>query len=528
MKKIINIFILVFSVSLFGLVSCEDPFAGDDFAAYTEQPMGIYLESIDEYDSWVKLLKKADLYNALNVDNDFTCFVANNAAVARYLVANKFSSIDVLTEDQAASIVSYHIVPFSVLPQEALGGQIIDKTKSGNYLLVEFDQTDPTAPKYLYGSQIINYNQTVINGVVHEIENVLEPPIYTVGELIKNSDRYTIFNEGVKLCGLEKYLNLKEVDVDYEKVKDYKTILVISDSIFEKNGIHNISDLRKRYTGDPIDPREPFYSFIAYHILPGSFDYNSLITKDEGVNGKNVETLASNQFITITDEGGLDNFINAQDDIEGAVMFDLDYSDIIANNGFLHEIDNLMNIVAPVNYPFAHELSTDREFEALDFYRGPNTKKTQDFMFNEIDSLEFIKITTIPSGKGVIRYTNDGNKVNMPMGSNDWLIVELGEMGSIEFTIPSIIPGRYNLIVDRWQYYWGVDNSISGGFPGAVQTYFNNNKVGAPQNHGDASTFGKQIVGEVQVVEKGANKLTFKITKAGPLGFDKIKFVPIK
>ena len=524
MKKIINILIFVFSISL-GFVSCDDPFAGEDFAAYTEQPMSIYLETKEEYSSWVELLKRADLYNALNTDDGFTCFVGNNEAVARYLKNNNFASIDVLTEEQAWAIMSYHIVPNVILQQEALGGQIMDKTASGNYLLVEFDSSNPDAPKFVQSSEIINYNQEVINGVVHEIGEVLQPPLYNVGELLAASDRYEILNEAVILSGVDKYLNITDIPVDYETVKDYKTILAVTDSVFALNGISSIDDLLKHFGGSPKDKRKDFYKFVAYHVLPGSLDYNTLITRESAAKGQNFLTYAQNQYITVTDDGGLTNYINAHDPIDKEVRFNLDRVNIIGVNGYIHEVDKLMDVVAPFTYPFTHELTTDKEFEVLDFYRGPNTQKIEEFKGD--DSLEFIEMVTVPSGVGLIKYRNMGNVTNMPMSFNDYLIVELGDMGYVEFTIPPLIVGRYNLVVYKWQYWAGVDKATDSSRPGTCQTYFNNIKVGGPMNHGDSHTF-RYPVGELHVTEMKESKLKFKLTKRGPMAFDRITFEPIQ
>lgn len=94
-------------------VNCTDPFAKEEFVAYEEQPIGLYLETVPEYSDWVKLLKKADLFNAVNISVKYTCFLANNEAVGRYLQQKNpnWKSVDDLTEDEAANLMKYHIIP---------------------------------------------------------------------------------------------------------------------------------------------------------------------------------------------------------------------------------------------------------------------------------------------------------------------------------------------------------------------------------------------------------------------------------
>ena len=520
MKKIINVFILVFSLS-FSFVSCDDPFADEDFAAYTEEPMGIYLETVPAYSSWVQLLKKADLYNALNVFNQFTCFVVNNEGVARYMKENNFSSIDSISKGEAKSILEFHIVPEMSLAYGALGGQISNKTASGDYLLVEYNDTIQNAPKFLNKIEIIRGGeQNVINGTIHELVDVLNPPLYTIGDLLERSDRYKLFTEALKLCGLDAYVNLKSTYVDDVEIRDYKTVLAVSDAVFSENGILDIAALRARFLGDPKDSRSDFNMFVAYHILPRSYDYTALITKEATSEGKNFETYAKNQFITVTDE--LLNYYINEHSAEGKIQMIPEYRNIMGNNGYIHDIDKLMEVVKPVGYDMEHEYTTGKEFEALEFYRGNNTKKWH--QFDKDADFEFITVKTIPAGKGLLTYDN---KVtwNMPWTYDDCLVVELGQIGSIDFEIPSIIPGRYEVIVYKWQYWHGVDHAVDRSKPGSVQTYFDGSRLGAVMSHGgNPHAFS---LGEIYISELKEHVMTFKLTKPGPLAFDRVLFKAI-
>ena len=159
----------------------------------------------------------------------------------------------------------------------------------------------------------------------------------------------------------------------------------------------------------------------------------------------------------------------------------------------------------------------------MDYYKGPDTKKIK--VFENDDSLEFIKMVTIPAGKGILKYVNYGNIWNMPMHDNDWLVVELGDMGSVEFTIPPIIPGNYNMVLYKWQYGPSVDYATDRRRPGTTLIFNNNIRVG--EVHYGSGVF-RHVVGKTQIVEMSENKLLFKLTKPGPIGFDIIRFEPIE
>ena len=90
-----KIFILITTVIIgLSMVKCDDPFENQVFSAYEDQPISLWLNSRPEYSMWVQLLKKADLYNALNIGTQFTCFIADNNAVAAYLNSNGYQSVE--------------------------------------------------------------------------------------------------------------------------------------------------------------------------------------------------------------------------------------------------------------------------------------------------------------------------------------------------------------------------------------------------------------------------------------------------
>ena len=528
MKKIRNIFILMFAVSL-GFVSCEDPFAGDDFTTYTVKPMGRYLEDIEDYSSWVELLKKADLHNALNISTDYTCFVASNAAVDRYLKNNGFASIEAMTEEQAWSLAGYHIIPNIALVESILVGKIEEKTVTGDHLDAVVDTDDPNSTKLLDGVRVINFDQTdMINGVVHEVEDVLQPPLGSIGVMLEASDRYTIFTEALRLTGIDAYLKARNVDVNGVSLREFKTVFPVSDSVFNVHGILSIGDLRNRYDGEPYDNRTEFYKFIAYHVLEGTYSHDNLISRETGVEGRNFETYASGEFITIADDENdvLVQVINGheyQNKID-KVGFELEYGNIRGNNGYIHEVDNLMDVVRPSLYRFVYDFARGPEFESLEFYRGFNTKESKTFT----EDCEFVKTRTIPSGTGTFQYKNYGDIWNMPMLNNDWFVVELGEIGAVDFYLPSIMPGEYSLTVARWQYWHSVDYAVDRGEPGTVQAYVNGIPIGEPEDHGDGSRFATKVAGNFTFTKDKGNILSFKIVNPGPLGFDHVILNPIK
>ena len=165
MKKLILIMIVLLTGCLFG---CKDSLDDETFAAYDEQPVGIWLEQQPEYSEWVSLLKRTDLYNALNVNMDFTCFVADNDAVAGYLQEKGYASVDEIPLSEASYLMRYHIIPGNAYKQSALSGQLIDTTASGDYLTVKYRDGGVNAMYVNDTALIVRKDTEVINGYLHQ------------------------------------------------------------------------------------------------------------------------------------------------------------------------------------------------------------------------------------------------------------------------------------------------------------------------------------------------------------------------
>ncbi|MGL5682408.1 MAG: fasciclin domain-containing protein [Marinifilaceae bacterium] len=506
---------LIILLALFLGVGCEDPHSKEEFAAYSEQPIGIYLENQRDYSLWVELLKKADHYNALNVNTQFTCFAVRNAGVERYLKKNtQWSSIDDITETEAANIVRYHIVPGVPYSYGALGGQLTDKTCSGDYLIAELSGENKT----INGNEIANRDIEVINGVIHELVDVLEPPLYTVKELLEDAGDYTILVAAFKECGYEHYLSRRDTIINKIQVRDYKTVFAVSDETFAQYGIYSLDDLKNKYPGDPTNKRSEFHMFVAYHIVPGSYDYMSMVSFDVGQKGKNFQTCAIGQFLTMYDVG-LETYINPHLDSVSMVE---DKRDYLANNGYYHRVDKLMDVAAPIAFAFEHEFTTGKEFEAIPFYRTPKVKNQDPMEFYTFtEQLPNIRWKSIPQEVAVVTYRNEDIDWDR-FSHDDYIHCYLGDIGYIEFDIPMIIPGKYKIEIVKWQW-----NVIAGNEAGSCQLYIDDQKFGPVINH-KVGTGGTINLGEFDFKELSEHIFRFRQVAAGGLGFDRLIFTPVE
>ena len=136
-----KIFILITTVIIgLSMVKCDDPFENQVFSAYEDQPISLWLNSRPEYSMWVQLLKKADLYNALNIGTQFTCFIADNNAVAAYLNSNGYQSVEEMDDEDARYLMQFHIIADVAYQSVSFLGKLEDKTLSGDNLTIKAEE----------------------------------------------------------------------------------------------------------------------------------------------------------------------------------------------------------------------------------------------------------------------------------------------------------------------------------------------------------------------------------------------------
>ena len=247
MKKILLSILIV--LSGFTLLECEDPYMDDVFAAYEELPVGEWLASQPEFSLWVELMKKATLFDAVNVGSKFTCFVADNDAVMEYLREYGCQSVGELEVDKADLLVRYHIIADVAYKSKDLIGQLGNKTLSGDYLTAEVADGGYNSIYINKQARIIKADQELLNNtVVQQLDKVLRPVMETTWDLInQDSVRYSIFRAGALECKLDTLLSRYERKFsDDIAVRDYKTVFVESDSVFRNAGIHSLDELVER------------------------------------------------------------------------------------------------------------------------------------------------------------------------------------------------------------------------------------------------------------------------------------------
>ena len=316
-----------------GLSSCSDEPDSENFYTFTGEMASDYLKTRPQYSDFATVVERAQLMDLLSSYGQYTCFVPDNDAFAAYLQKHGKSSIADLSDADCDTLARTHLVnnPYSTMDMN--GTQLHDANMLRRYL--------PTIPGLDENNNAVVYLNTrgahiyyelrddsVENGIMQPINQVLETSSGSILEVLKDNDRISLFYEALMATGVgEDIANTDPEDTSwdpkaYEKypyvsdfwhevawVPDTKktafTFFVTPNSVLkEKYGIETLRQLYDKACEiyDPVYPADvnadghkfenltdsvnPLRRFIQYQILtryvPGSDKLTPLILNYPG------------------------------------------------------------------------------------------------------------------------------------------------------------------------------------------------------------------------------------------------------
>lgn len=452
LSNLVLLFIGLFSILL---SSCKDDFENNTYSAYEDLPMASYLKNQPEkYDLWVKILEKADLYNTLNINTIYTLFAPVNDGVERYLKKVNLTSVDQMTKDDANYLVRYHLVPnVSIDLGQFQSGAISDLNATDDNLFVEF-KDGGLDQIYLNGLSRFNaFDIKVTNGIIHSVDDVLEPLTATILDRLKDQ-KYSIFHDLAVATGYDERLNTVYTvgtDPDGNPIQQrFKyTAFAVSDAVYLKEGIHTLAELLNKLGASGSDLKSTSNlanRYMAYHLLAQQRSFADLGKFPAGATKMNLETMAQYELIKIS-EGGEGLVINTDERVGSAIHFN--EINIPCKNGVLHDISHWMPIFVPEQVKVIWEFTDYPDIAAnVTQYRNPSlgAQYNKIFVANELTSITWRAQPETKSN--VLIYRNnrraDGIWYTGPL-NYDHLRVELGESGWIQMRSPTIVKGKYKV-----------------------------------------------------------------------------------
>lgn len=489
---------------------CTDPNEGSLFVTPTTEEAEMAATDILERDAnhfslWIQLLKHANYYNALKDGKaNATVFCPTNQAIQSFLNQRGLNNIEEIPIDYAKSLVRVHIINnrqytdtqidnFANLGRDYLerGYEMPDTTLLGSnlttrygYIKTDVDDVNRHDDIVLSEDSIFINNQaklgkftaiTCANAVLFTMDDVIIPLVETImDKLDAESETYSIFASAVHECGYDSVASLTTTisySLNGTVVTNHKfTCMAVPNNVYQSAGINDVNDLKNYLATHCKGDDANLLNYVKYHFLPRSYLKDELLSYEADDPETEEETLIydtqfTGQAITFNRKNGQD-FINNEVQILR--------SNIKARNGIIHRVSGVMpvfhphpvrvvwdflntpDIIAFVNsYGAANNLgnifstpidNTMRDVDLSDDHFDGNYGNITSFTYMASDTKARINTyRRVGYKKDALGTAANGSQYGAFM--NNFMILNLGFTGWIQFTTPTIIAGKYKVVL---------------------------------------------------------------------------------
>ena len=319
-KLVLKVFMALAPIAM--TVSCWDEVHPGTYYTFTGQTLADYLEqdSAQRFSSFIQILKRTQRWGELETYGTFTCFAPTDLAFSKYLESRNISCLDFLTWDQCDTIARTHLINTVLYLSEQSEGGLPSVNQLNRFLVLGYvaDTLDNGIIKpratINRNSVVLKGDDTVQNGVVHVVDNVIRVSGDYIYDIVKADPKVSLFFEAMHLVCLEdslqkwhdKSYSLTDYDsvtagltkqgggsdytIRYLPERDYGfTVFAEPNEVYASRGIHTLDDLidyantvyhqayqaeydtlGNRYDTIWSDQRCPLRRFVQYHILPFS------------------------------------------------------------------------------------------------------------------------------------------------------------------------------------------------------------------------------------------------------------------
>jgi uncharacterized surface protein with fasciclin (FAS1) repeats len=508
---------MVLLLSALGVLSsCSSDDVGGNLYTFTDKMMGQYMKDSADFSEFATLLDTTKVMGLLNSYGAYTCFAPSNEAMKKFYTLKGKKSLKGFTLDTLKMIAYNHIINGAVVMySNFLVGALPELSMSDRYLSISFS---PTGNTFINStSQVIRKDILVHNGVIHKINQVLNPTNATIVEAISKDSTFTLFYKALIATGLAdsllkindfkydptQYASLVSVPLDaaqwyYQQVPASRkygyTLLMEGNSTMNANGITDLASM-KQYAANVYNKMYPadatitdvtnrsnsLNRFIAYHLINKQLSYTKLIDAydtDHMIKNRDmyeyIEPMCPNTLIEIKKNRLLNktNQINYSTETGKVIQITSNY-DNSGTNGFYHEIDGML--VYDVNVDA--ELSSKRlRFEASSFF-PELTNNNMRGLGETLPNLQF----RLPRGyidrltsseQTVVSYLTPYYMYQDYEGDEIFLGSTTGNLYDFSIVTPPVPAGTYEV---RFGY-------LTNGKRGVAQLYLDNVPAGVPLN----------------------------------------------
>ena len=305
-----------------------------------------YLRSQPNFSILVDALDKTGLALNMNLYGSMTMFAPSNDAFAKFFTRKGISDLSGIANDELVTLLRYHLYSQQFTSAVFQTGSLPAVTASGD--LIKMDISLGLKSTYLNNTvKIDTLDILVTNGVVHDINDVLEPSTSTIYTYMKGNPEYSIMSEAIHQTGLDATL-LNKVIYDSTTIssglpaRKWITGFFETNNVLAISGITSFDDLAKKYsnsyktTKNYTSPLDSLNIFVKYHCLQQKFFVSDF-------RDTYFETISSGDWLILSTKGGL--AINKRGNIEVDLV--LNKSNQVVSNGIIHSVDTVLSVYNP-------------------------------------------------------------------------------------------------------------------------------------------------------------------------------------
>ncbi len=225
--------IIVMAAVIIGFSACSDEVDSSDMYTFTGQTITTYLQdNADTYSNYAYILKRVKLSpksastisDLLSARGNYTCFAPSNEAIQSYLDSIFHTTNYDIT--QIPDSIAEYIARNSIIDtgdEEAYltsgfqSGALETTNMDDRYITISFDTVSGGNAATIVNerSRIINPDVELANGVLHEVNHVLELSQATLPALLQQTDNTRIFSYLLQLTSWADSMQ-RYRDDDYE------------------------------------------------------------------------------------------------------------------------------------------------------------------------------------------------------------------------------------------------------------------------------------------------------------------------
>lgn len=362
-KQSISKILFAVSIVFVCMSSCLDEYAPGSYYTFSGNTIASFLENEknNSFTSFIYVLKRAGLWGEMQTYGSYTCIAPTNSAFESYLrdkAALKGVDslrLEDLSVEECDTIAKTHLLSELYFTTDMIEGSFPTTNRLDRYLTYSFGSDSLDNNKLIYfinkTARMIERDDTVENGVVHIVDQVVQPSSDFLPDLLKSDPDISIFYAALVKTHLnDSLIYYKDLSyrapggdscvtgVKYHTGNEWEyaifpenryikfTAFVETNQVYAQRGINSLEDLieyadsvyHESYPNDGTaydtlwtDRRNPLNRFVSYHLLKFYGGYSDWNVNNESIVSNNYqsaewdredffETLLPHSFVRIS------------------------------------------------------------------------------------------------------------------------------------------------------------------------------------------------------------------------------------